>query len=240
MPPGSDGRPDPPPKSLWEFLPPGALRDQALTHPSYAHEHPGRAGRDNQRLEFLGDAVLGLAVAHLLHEGFPERSEGDLTRFRAALVSEGCLARKARAAGIGPLLRLGCGEAATGGRDKPSVLAAAMEACLGAVYLTVGFEGVLALCAGLWGPDLEALAAGPVPGDFKTRLQEWAQARGVPLEYRVLREEGPPHDRTFLVAVRVGGQTAGEGRGRSLKAAEQEAARVALERVEAPADDGKA
>lgn len=203
----------------------------ALTHPSYAHEHPDDPAGHNQRLEHLGDALLGLIITEALFRRFPERGEGDLTRWRAALVSEPALAVVARRVGVDRAARLGRGEEATGGRGRPSVLGAMLEACVGAGYLGAGLEPVRRWVLQAFAPELEALPDDAAFLDAKTPLQEWAQRRQVAVEYAVVGEDGPPHARRFRVAVRVGGDILGEGQGSSIKDAEQEAARRALERL---------
>ncbi len=202
-----------------------SLLSLALTHPSSG------AREDNQRLEFLGDAVLELCVSDALYALHPDMQEGDLTQTRAALVREESLAKAARALAIGPLLALDHGEAHSGGRDKPSVLADAMEAVLGAVYLDGGLSAAKALCGRMLG-DFTPTAAQP---NWKSLLQEREQAQGRPApEYRVASEDGPPHARVFTVeAVLAGGRRA-EGRGPSKKQAEQEAARLLMEAKELP------
>lgn len=203
------------------------LLEQALRHSSYVHENPA-SGHSNEQLEFLGDAVLSLAVSHLLLRTFPDSPEGELSRRRAALVNARTLAAVARRLGLGDFLLLGKGEERQGGRRKTSLLADALEAVLAAVYLDRGLD-VAAKLVEAWLEPLLAAQEELDVQDAKTRLQEWAQARGqAPPEYVVLEESGPSHARIFRVALRLGGQTMAEGRGRSKKAAEQEAARQAL------------
>ncbi|MCL6622313.1 MAG: ribonuclease III [Syntrophobacterales bacterium] len=212
------------------FRNPGLL-EQALRHSSYVHENP-ECGPSNEQLEFLGDAVLSLAVSHRLLQAFPCSPEGELSRRRAALVNARTLAAVARSLDLGEHLLLGKGEERQGGRRKPSLLADALEAVLAAVYLDQGLEAAARLVE-TW---LSPLLAAQEELDFqdaKTLLQEWAQARRqAPPEYVVLEESGPSHARVFRVALRLGGQTVAEGRGRSKKAAEQEAARRALAALE--------
>lgn len=208
------------------FRDPELLR-QALRHSSYAHENPDH-GPSNEQLEFLGDAVLSLTVSHLLLEAFPGSPEGELSQRRAALVNTRTLAAVARRLRLGDFLLLGKGEERQGGRQKPSLLADALEAVLAAVYLDQGLQAAAGLVETWLGPLLAAQEDLDVQ-DAKTRLQEWAQARGqAPPQYEVLEESGPSHARIFRVALRLGGETLAEGRGRSKKAAEQEAARQAL------------
>ncbi|MEZ4308541.1 MAG: ribonuclease III [Polyangiaceae bacterium] len=208
---------------------PTAHLEEALTHPSYANEHRGSA-RDNQRLEFLGDAVLGLCVSELLMDRFPEAREGELSLMRASLVNTDALADWARAISLGDALRLGRGADAAGERQQKNVLADAVEALVGAAYLDHGLEAARKLARTIIADPLERLASGPaLERDPKSELQERVQARGGSSpRYRVVEAIGPDHSREFLIAVEVDGQPLGEGRGRSKKRAEQEAARTAL------------
>ena len=210
----------------------------ALTHRSYVNEHPGEGLEDNERLEFLGDAVIDLAVSHRLMERFPEAREGDLSKMRAAVVDEPGLASLARAFELGPLLRLGRGEELTGGREKPSLLADAMEAVVAAVYLEGGLPAVLALVDRHLEGTFDQATAGTLDRDYKTQLQELAQARLrlVP-RYRVVAELGPDHAKRFEVEVELKGGVMGRATGRSKKDAEQAAARLALEALAALPDD---
>jgi ribonuclease III len=206
---------------------------QAVTHRSYAHENPGARIRDNERLEFLGDSVLNLSLSHMIYHRYPELNEGELSRMRAGLVNEGQLRRLAERLGLGKCLRLGKGEDKSGGREKGSLLADALEALLGAVYLEAGYETAFRIMASLLEPILEASGAGLLRGfDFKTELQEYCQGlyKKTP-DYEVLREEGPDHRKLFFVKVRLDDSGIGQGQGRSKKAAEQEAARAALGRL---------
>jgi len=202
------------------------LLDQALRHSSYAHDNPG-SGPSNERLEFLGDAVLALTVSALLLARFPESSEGEMSRGRAALVNARQLAAVARRLGLGAYLLLGRGEERQAGREKPSLLANALEALLGAVYLDCGLEAAARLTARWFGP----MIAGALPGqDFKTSLQEFTHARyKTPPSYHLVAESGPGHARHFQVEVRLQNQPLAQGEGRSKKEAEQQAARRALE-----------
>ena len=206
-----------------------ALLRQAATHRSYLNERPGLGMESNERLEFIGDAFLGWTVAQELYARCPDCSEGDLTRARAAIVSGRSLASAARSIGLGAHLYLGEGEEATGGRDRPSVLAASLEAVLAAVVLDRGTQAGRRLALRWFGAQLDAVAAGAVPRDAKSALQEHAQREGIPLPaYEVVEEAGPSHDRRYRVSVRVGGRVAGEGEGRRKRDAEQAAAAQAL------------
>ncbi len=198
----------------------------ALTHRSFAAE-----GDNNEKLEFLGDAVLALAMSDVLMARFPEAREGELSKIRASLVNADVLARHARAHELGRLLRLGKGEERSGGRDKVSILAAAYEAVLGAVYLDAGYEAARAVVERDFASDVaEHLSVGL--RDYKTRLQEVTQRlfRETP-SYSVVEESGPDHEKRFVSEITIAGQTRGRGEGRTKKAAEQEAAMQALARL---------
>ena len=203
------------------------LAEVALRHASFSHETEGLP--DNERLEFLGDAVLGLVVAESLYRDHPEWSEGALTRARAALVNGPNLARCARELGLGALVRLGRTEQRSGGRDKDRILANCFEAVLGAVYLDGGIEPAVALARRALGP---AGAHGEAPRDPKTAFQEWAHARfRTTPSYRTARDSGiEDDDARFTVEVQIGAETWGAGTGRSKRLAERLAAEQALER----------
>ncbi|ACG73435.1 Ribonuclease III [Anaeromyxobacter sp. K] len=202
----------------------------ALTHKSYVNEHREDGLQDNERLEFLGDAVIDLAVSHRLMERFPSAREGDLSKMRAAVVDEQGLAGMARALDLGTLLRLGRGEELTGGRQKSSLLADAMEAVIAAVYQGQGLPAVLCFVDRFLGEAFARAAAGTLDRDFKTQLQELSQSRlrATP-RYRVVAEHGPDHSKTFEVETDLRGEVLGRGAGRSKKDAEQAAARLALD-----------
>jgi ribonuclease-3 len=207
-----------------------ALLEAALTHSSAAAERPAGEAEDNERLEFVGDAVLGLAAARHLAAEHPAAREGELTRMRAALVAEPALAAAARDLGLGERLRFGRGEERSGGRDKPSILAGAVEALVGAVFLDGGWRSAFRLCRAIFaGPAGGAIAAGRA-GDPKTRLQELCQERlrETPV-YALADQSGPAHHPLFVVEARLGGRVLGRGEGHSRKAAEQAAAAAALE-----------
>jgi len=208
------------------------LLERALWHPSYAHEVDGTRG--NERLEYLGDAVLDLVVAELLFRAHPDWEEGDLTRVRASLVNTESLARWARELGLAEHLRLGRTERKSGGEEKNSILASLVEAILGALYLDGGLAPVRALAVSAFAP---MLAAGvlPTPADPKTRFQEWAHASlGQTPRYQVLTDSGVENaEDRFVVQVFVDSELQGEGSGRSKRSAERAAAEAALERNEA-------
>ncbi len=207
-----------------------ALLRDALTHRSFRNERPNLSPRDNERLEFLGDAVLGVVVGGLLFEAFPKAREGELTRKRADLVCEATLAEIAAELQIGPALRLGKGEDRSGGRTKPRLLASALEALIGAVHVDAGFSAAAKAAEQLFEPRL---ASATDRRDPKSQLQELVQAkhRETPT-YRLVRTEGPDHARRFFVALDVAGETVAEGFGRSKSEAEQDAARNGLSKME--------
>jgi ribonuclease-3 len=209
------------------------LGRSALTHKSFANEQKGDV-QDNERLEFLGDAVIDLAVSHRLMERFPEATEGELSKLRAALVDEEALARAARQIALGDLLSLGRGEDMTGGRQKASLLADAMEAVVGAVYLDAGINAAMAVVDRLIADAFQEVISRGADRDFKTRLQEILQAeRGSCPRYRVVEERGPDHRKEFVVELVFFSQVLTQGTGRSKKEAEQAAASSALERIAA-------
>lgn len=210
-----------------------ALLIEALTHPSFTNENPMRK-ESNQRLEFLGDAVLGLVVTQYLFQTFPDWPEGELTKLRAAVVCEPTLAKRSRSLGVGAWLRLGRGESATGGRDRDSILADAFEALVGAIYLDAGLEQARRFILRELEPEVATAREGRHRIDYKTRLQEHLQRHSpeYPI-YRLLSEEGPDHQKRFLVAVIHREKMMGQGWGRSKKEAEQEAAREALTALQA-------
>lgn len=206
-----------------------ALLDEALNHSSYANEHRGGLG-SNERLEFLGDSVLGFVSAEHLFRKHPDLPEGDLTRMRASLVCEQSLYEVARELELGSYLKLGRGEEAGGGRERQSILADAMEAVFAAVYLDGGIEAVRELIVRVL---LSQAADSQERKDYKTTLQEVVQRRsGQVLTYHMISQSGPDHNKTFLFEVRLNDESVGRGTGRSKKEAEQAAARDALEKME--------
>jgi ribonuclease-3 len=202
-----------------------ALLERALTHRSYAYEHGGLP--HNERLEFLGDAVLGLVVADALYTTHPELPEGELAKLRASVVNARALAGVARSLELGRWLRLGKGEEVTGGRDKNSILADTMEAVLGAVYLDRGLGGATVLVRRLFDPLMDAARGRGAALDWKTALQELTTARGLGIPGYDITESGPDHAKRFAAAARLGDQVHGSGSGRSKKEAEQQAAEAA-------------
>ena len=209
--------------------------ETGLRHRSYVHQHrDSESGAplqsDNQRYEFLGDAVLGLCVSTLLYHKFPELNEGDLSRMRAGLVNEMQLARVARKIGVPAALLLGRGEETTHGRDKNSILADALEAIVAGVYLDGGFPAAMTLVDGLLRDLIARASRDDLLKDFKTRLQEETQQLyGITPEYQLAGSEGPDHARVFKVNLIVDGRAVSTGQGRSKKEAEQSAARAALQ-----------
>jgi ribonuclease-3 len=205
------------------------LLELALTHKSYANEN--RVPAHNERLEFLGDAVLGFVISEHLMNTCPESSEGDLSRLRAAIVSEPALAAIAREIGLGSFLLLGRGEDQTGGRDKDSLLANCLEALIASVYLDAGIDAVEAFVLRFFGKVITRSCTARGTQDYKTELQELCQERIKQLpEYRVVSETGPDHQKQFKVELSLKGEVFGRGIGKSKKEAEQKAAKEALER----------
>jgi ribonuclease-3 len=201
---------------------------QALTHSSYI-PRGNEEEEDNERLEFLGDSVLELAVSHLLLRCFPRMAEGELSKARALLVKEATLASIARRVRVGKAVRLGRGEEETGGRKKDSILAGCLEALVAAVYLDGGYDEAFRVIEVLYAPLLEEMRGGIKDLDFKTRLQEYIQKRlNTTPHYSVTEEEGPAHAKTFEVIITINGKAFGTGRGKSKKEAEQRAAEKAL------------
>jgi len=220
-------------QTLGQRVDPGLLR-QAITHRSYAYENGGLP--TNERLEFLGDSVLGIVVTERLYRDFPEEPEGQLAKLRAAVVNAQALADVARELDLGSFLLLGKGEESTGGHDKSSILADAMEAVIGAMYMSTDLETTRVFIERVFGPLIETSSNLGAGLDWKTSLQERAAETesGVP-EYRVT-DTGPDHAKEFTAEVLVGGQVLGVGHGRSKKFAEQEAAAQAYEALQAPLD----
>jgi ribonuclease-3 len=213
-----------------------ALLERALTHRSFAYEHGGLP--TNERLEFLGDSVLGLVVTDTLYRGHPDLAEGQLAKLRAAVVNMRALAEVGRALSLGTYLRLGKGEEATGGRDKSSILADTLEALIGAVYLDRGLGEASKLIHRLF-DSVIAQAAGLGAGlDWKTSLQELTAMAGLGVPEYIVTEDGPDHAKTFTASARVAGVDYGAGTGRSKKEAEQQAAETAWSSLRVQTDDG--
>jgi ribonuclease III len=205
------------------------LLSQALRHSSYVNEQADQNLKDNERLEFLGDAVLDLAVSHVLMGLFPDAKEGDLSKYRAMVVDELGLYQVAQRLRLGDYLLLGRGEEQSGGGAKPSILANTVEALLGALYLDAGFEITMEIIRRLFAPLLEKVGVQEMPSDFKSLLQEHTQQNYKTLpQYSLSGESGPAHDKTFKVVLTLNGNIVAEGEGKSKKEAEQKAAREAF------------
>lgn len=210
----------------WELL------DIALIHPTYEFEHRDQVAGNNQRLEFVGDAVLGMIVAEHLYQKFPDFTEGQLSKMRAVLVCEPMLASKARELDLGQYLLLGRGEDLSGGRDRNSILADAFEALVGALYLGEGVEVARSFVLGQFSREMEQCSTNGY-GDYKTMLQEEVQKRGEDnVAYVILKESGPDHDKRFVAGVTYRDRLLATGSGRSKKEAEQIAAREALASID--------
>jgi ribonuclease-3 len=212
------------------------LLDRALTHRSYAYEQGGLP--TNERLEFLGDSVLGLIVTEHLFVTYPDLSEGQLAKLRAAVVNSRALADIARHLDLGAVIHLGRGEESTGGRDKSSILADTMEAVIGAVFLQHGVDAARGFVHHLFDPLMAEVATRGAGLDWKTSLQELTASASMGVPEYVVTETGPDHQKLFTAVARVAGEDYGQGRGRSKKEAEQEAAATAWRRLrsELPAE----
>ena len=213
------------------------LLQQSLVHRSYLNEMPDSGLESNERLEFLGDAVLGLVVASKLYDDYPDEPEGQLTELRVALVRRDTLARVAKSLSLGDYLFLGRGEEAAGGRGRPSNLSAAYEAVVGAVFVDGGLQKARRFVLSSLAAEYGELPKGRALANPKSQLQELLQARfqKAPV-YRLLRDEGPDHSKVFTVEVWGGKQPLGTGQGKSKQQAEKEAARDALEKIEGKTD----
>jgi len=210
----------------------GSLLEQAFVHRSYLNENPLFGLPSNERLEFLGDALLSFIVAEKLYEEFPDLPEGDLTEIRASLVCRDTLAELASSLRLGERLLLGHGEELNDGRSKPSNLANAMEALIGALYLEQGLDATRSFVLQQLGPHLERTKAGQMVPNYKALLQELVQGQGRPTPvYRLVEATGPDHDRHFVAEILVEEEALGRGEGKSRKAAENQAARAALARL---------
>ncbi|MGG3466639.1 ribonuclease III [Neobacillus pocheonensis] len=209
------------------------LLKQAFTHSSYVNEHRRKPFEDNERLEFLGDAVLELTISQFLFKKYPTMTEGELTKLRAAIVCEPSLVAFANELGFGKLILLGKGEEMTGGRERPALLADVFEAFIGALYLDQGIDKVIDFLEKVVFPKINAGAFSHVM-DFKSQLQELIQRDGTGvIEYRVLQEKGPAHNKEFVSKVSLNGEELGIGTGKSKKEAEQHAAQMALDVLKA-------
>ena len=208
------------------------LLNQGLRHKSFVHENVDAEGQDNERLEFLGDAVLDLVIGHLIMDRYPDYQEGSLSRLRAAVVNEARLARVARDLSLGEYLLLGKGEEMTRGREKSSILSSTLEALLATIYLDGGYKKAFKAIAQLFSLTLEVAEKESFYQDYKTKLQELSQdtLKATP-RYVLAKEYGPDHDKVFGVQVQIQGKVAGVGAGRSKKEAEQRAARRTLQKL---------
>ncbi|GAA0461013.1 ribonuclease III [Alkalibacillus silvisoli] len=209
------------------------LLKQAFMHTSYVNEHRDAGLEDNERLEFLGDAVLELAVSQHLFRHYPDMSEGELTKFRANIVCEPSLEQFSRTLNLGEYLLLGKGEEASGGRERPAILADAFEGLMGAIYLDQGFKKALAFLQEYVFPSIEPGAFSHVM-DYKSKLQELVQKDHQSVSYKIIDEIGPDHNRQFVASVSLNGTKIGTGIGKSKKEAEQEAAKEGLKEVSKP------
>jgi len=208
------------------------LLDLALTHKSFVNERPGGLA-SNERLEFLGDAVLNLMISHYLYGRLPRHPEGQLSKLRASIVNNLNLAKMAQQISLGDFILLGKGEQRDGGRLKPSILASCLEALIGAIYWEAGLEKVTTLFFLRWGDHIAAIVEKNQVIDYKGIVQEIVQRRwGCLPVYEVVRESGPPHQRSFEISLSIRGQIYGLGCGKSKKEAEQEAAMLALEKLQ--------
>lgn len=205
------------------------ILEKAFRHASYVNEREQAGLENNERLEFLGDAVLDLAISHILMDLFEDVNEGELSKYRAYIVNEGGLCKVAKGLELGNYMLLGRGEEVTQGREKASILANTMEALLGALYLDAGFERTKEIIHRLFMPMIEEIKASGPLDDFKSMLQEYTQDRYKQRpEYLLVEESGPSHDRTFRVCLRLAGRIIAGGEGKSKKEAEQKAAREAF------------
>jgi ribonuclease-3 len=209
------------------------LLERALTHRSFSNEQRDLRSPNNERLEFLGDTVLGFLIGDLIYRVFPNLQEGALSKIKAHLVSATTLATKARDLGLGRYLRMGAGEARSGGSDKLSLLADAFEAIVAAVYLDGGLPAAEGLVRRVFTPDVAGIDVGDLSfHDYKTALQETAQSLGLPLpEYRVVDEYGPDHEKSFVVEVYWDGDSFALGKGSSKREAQRKAAKEALRKL---------
>jgi ribonuclease-3 len=214
----------------YDFVDPANLL-AALAHRSWCAENEGNAS--NERLEFLGDSVLGLVVTDHIYTTYPSLPEGELAKVRSSVVNAQALAEAALELDLGAAIQLGKGEAASGGREKPSILSDAFEAVIGAIYMDGGWPAASEFVMRMLGPLIEEAAAGPGGQDYKTRLQELAAQHYPDLPRYVVEDDGPDHAKTFHAVVYIGPDLKGEGGGRSKKQAEQAAARAAWEAMKA-------
>lgn len=213
----------------YEFSNPNYL-DKALTHSSFAQEKKERCGKDNERLEFLGDAFFDAIISEELFKNLTNVDEGKLTKLRASIVCEKSLANQGKKLNVGKFLKMGKGEERMGGRERESIIADAMEAIMAAIFLDGGFEEAKRFVLGTFEETIQDAISGKLTMDYKTELQESLQINGdVKIFYHIDKEEGPDHDKIFYVSLLVEGKQLGKGIGKSKKEAEQNAAKYALE-----------
>ncbi|PAB58894.1 ribonuclease III [Anaeromicrobium sediminis] len=218
-------------KVSYEFNNIGLL-NEALTHSSYANENKKRNIQHNERLEFLGDSVLGIVISDYLYKNLSASQEGELTKIRASIVCEPSLANSSIELAMGKYLMLGKGEEVTGGRERISILADTFEAVIGAIYLDGGLENAKKFILSNLKNTIKDAIEGRIFQDYKTHLQEIIQSKGNDkIEYEVIDEKGPDHNKIFYVQVKIGGEVIGKGSGKSKKEAEQKAAKEALKKV---------
>ena len=218
-------------KISYEFNNIGLL-NEALTHSSYANENKKRNIQHNERLEFLGDSVLGIVISDYLYKNLSASQEGELTKIRASIVCEPSLANSSIELCMGKYLMLGKGEEVTGGRERISILADTFEAVIGAIYLDGGLENAKMFILSNLKNTIKDAIEGRIFQDYKTHLQEIIQSKGNDkIEYEVIDEKGPDHNKIFYVQVKIGGEVIGKGSGKSKKEAEQKAAKEALKKV---------
>lgn len=224
----------------YDFRDIGLLK-KSLVHSSYINESMEKGlTESNERMEFLGDAVLSLIITHLLVTRYPQMDEGELSKLRARVVSEPALSYAARELEVGKYIFLGRGEELTGGREKPSILADAFEAIVGAMYLDKGFAQTFETVSSYFDRLLSRFSSNVMSIDYKTEIQEYVQARfKTSPQYRLIYETGPEHDKTFIINVAVNGRILGTGKGKSKKEAEQQAAREAMERLKSIVSEGE-
>ena len=210
-----------------------SLLETAFTHSSYANDFLGDPRKGNERLEFLGDAILDAIVGKELFDRFPYESEGFLTKLRAEIVCEQSLGEAAIAYGLNEFLRLGNGEEGKGGRIRVSMAADAVEAVIAAVFLDGGYDAAAEFVLRLLGDTIDSAKQGELPGDYKTELQILCQKNGhADIQYKIIGETGPDHEKSFTAAVFIGGKQMGTGEGRSKKLAQADAAKQALKKLE--------
>ncbi|SKA92231.1 RNAse III [Caloramator quimbayensis] len=213
------------------------ILDLALTHSSFANEHPSILNH-NERLEFLGDSVLSMIVSEYLYKKYKDKQEGKLSRIRASVVCESSLSEMARKIMINKYISIGKGEELTGGRNKDSLLADALEAVIAAIYIDSGYEAAKNFVLNFLKDKIDAVSKDEIFNDYKSKLQEYLQKRqDCLIKYNLLSESGLPHDKTFEIEVQIDGKSSGKGKGKSKKEAEQRAAKQALKNLGVDLDE---